>query len=69
MNAGTRLGLLSGCVMLPLEDSLASIFMALGQAAELHQPGGGTGYSFSRLRPRGDMVASTGGPPAARPRS
>jgi len=61
MNAGTRLGLLSGCVVLPLEDSLASIFTALGQAAQLHQAGGGTGYSFARMRPRGDVVASTGG--------
>jgi ribonucleoside-diphosphate reductase alpha chain len=40
-------------VVLPLEDSLASIFTALGQAAQLHQAGGGTGYPFARLRPRG----------------
>jgi ribonucleoside-diphosphate reductase alpha chain len=61
MNADTPVGLLSGCVVLPLADSLRSIFAALGHAALVHQAGGGTGFAFSHLRPEGDIVASTGG--------
>ena len=61
MNAGTDLGLLAGCFVLPVEDSLHSIFTTLGQAAEIQRAGGGTGYTFSHLRPAGDRVATTGG--------
>ncbi|MBX7435500.1 adenosylcobalamin-dependent ribonucleoside-diphosphate reductase [Mycobacterium sp. Y57] len=61
MNAGTDLGLLAGCFVLPVEDSLRSIFATLGQAAEIQRAGGGTGYSFGHLRPAGDRVATTGG--------
>ncbi|BBZ12761.1 adenosylcobalamin-dependent ribonucleoside-diphosphate reductase [Mycobacterium branderi] len=61
MNAGTDLGLLAGCFVLPVEDSIRSIFTTLGHAAEIQRAGGGTGYTFTHLRPAGDRVAGTGG--------